>query len=178
MRREAGYYGVADRFAMWSNQAHAKVREAFCRAKVSLLLSQREGSAVVVAESLFADTPVGLLHDADIGSRTFINEQTGRLLHEHDLAGQLNDFLASADRCAARAWAEANISCFKSTERLNAILKSDALAAGQEWTRDIHALCWQPDPRLVDPADWQALAGERAAFRARYGIDLGPAEPA
>jgi glycosyltransferase involved in cell wall biosynthesis len=174
MRREAGYYGVAGRFEMWSNVAHPQVREAFCRSKISLLLSLREGSAVVVPESLFADTPAGLLHNADNGSRSFINDQTGRLLHETDLAGQLMEFLASAERMPARAWAEANISCFKSTERLNAILKQDALAAGQEWSRDIHALCWQPDPRLVYPADWQALAGERADIRARFGVELGP----
>lgn len=176
MRREAGYYGVAQRFEMWSNASHDQVREAFCRAKVSILLSLREGSAVVVPESLFADTPAGLLHNADNGSRSFINEHTGRLLYEHDLAGQLTEFLANAGRYTPRAWAEANISCFKSTERLNAILKADALAAGQEWTRDILPLCWQPDPRLVYPADWQALAGERAEFRARYGVDLGPAQ--
>jgi glycosyltransferase involved in cell wall biosynthesis len=176
MRREAAYYGVADRFEMRSNLSHAQVRDAFCRAKISILLSLREGSAVVVPESLFADTPVGLLQNADNGSRGFINDQTGRLLCERDLAGQLSDFLANADRCNPRGWAEANISCFKSTERLNAILRADALAAGQEWTRDIHALCWQPDPRLVYPADWQALAGERAEFRTRFGVELGPAE--
>jgi glycosyltransferase involved in cell wall biosynthesis len=176
MRREAGYYGVADRFEMWSNLAHAEVRDAFCRAKISILLSLREGSAVVVPESLFADTPVGLLHNADNGSRTFIHEATGRLLHERDLSGQLMDFLANAHRCTARAWAEANISCFRSTERLNEMLRRDALAAGQAWTRDIHALCWQPDPRLVYAADWDALRAERVDVQKRFGVTLGPEE--
>ncbi len=102
MRREAGYYGVADRFEMWSNLSHPQVREAFCRAKVSMLLSLREGSAVVVPESLFADTPVGLLHNADNGSRGFINAATGRLLHETNLASQLVDLLADAERFKPR----------------------------------------------------------------------------
>jgi glycosyltransferase involved in cell wall biosynthesis len=176
MRREAGLYGVADRFEMWSNLSHPQVRDAFCRAKFSILLSLREGSAVVVPESLFADTPVGLMYNADNGSRGFINEQTGRLLRERDLAGQLMDFLANADRCTPRAWAEANISCFKSTARLNEILRTDALAVGHDWTRDIYPLCWQPDPRLVNPADWYALRGERADIHARFGVTLGPEE--
>jgi len=42
------------------------------------VLSRREGSCVVVAESMFADTPVALLDNAVIGSRAFINDQTGR----------------------------------------------------------------------------------------------------
>jgi glycosyltransferase involved in cell wall biosynthesis len=176
MRRDAGHYGVADRFEMWTNASHAQVREAFCRARVSILLSLREGSAVVVPESLFADTPAGLLVDAYNGSRGFINAQTGRLLYERNLAGQLTDFLAAADRCNPRAWAEANISCFKSSDRLNAILRQDALAEGREWTRDIFPLCWQPDPRLVSPDDWRSLQGERADIRARFGVELGPPE--
>jgi glycosyltransferase involved in cell wall biosynthesis len=176
MRREAGWYGVADRFEMWSNASHGQVREAFCRAKISILLSLREGSAVVVPESLFADTPVGLLHNTDNGSRGFINQQTGRLLHEKDLAGQLTDFLACADQFTPRAWAEANISCFKSSDRLNAILKRDALAEGREWARDVFPLCWQPDPRLVNADDWRALRDERVEIQARYGVLLGPEE--
>ena len=176
MRREAGWYGVADRFEMWSNASHAQVREAFCRAKISLLLSLREGSAVVVPESLFADTPVGLLHNAYNGSRGFINEQTGRLLHERNLAGQLTEFLANADRCTPRAWAEANITCFRSSERLNEMLKREALAEGREWTRDIFPLCWQPDPRLVNADDWRSLRAERADIQGRFGVLLGPEE--
>jgi glycosyltransferase involved in cell wall biosynthesis len=176
MRREAGWYGVADRFEMRTNVSHSEVREIFCRAKISLLLSLREGSAVVVPESLFADTPVALLHNADNGSRGFINEHTGRLLSEKDMAGQLMDFLGNADRCTPRAWAEANISCFKSSDRLNEILRGDALRDGREWTRDIYALCWQPDPRLVHAEDWRSLQGERADIKAQFEVELGPAE--
>lgn len=176
MRKEAAWYGVADRFEMWSNVAHAQVREAYCRARISILLSLREGSAVVIPESLFADTPTGLLQDAYNGSRGFINAQTGRFLSEKDLAGQLMDFLAIADRCTPRAWAEANISCFKSSDRLNEILRNDALAEGRAWSRDIHPLCWQPDPRLVHAEDWRLLQPERAEILARFGVELGPAE--
>ena len=85
-------------------------------------------------------------------------------------------FLATADRYTPRQWAEANISCFKSSVRLNEILKRDALADGQEWTRDLFPLCWQPDPRLVYPADWQSMKGERADIKARFGVTLGPEE--
>ena len=176
IRREAGYYGVADRIQIRDNVPHAEVREAFSRAKVSILLSLNEGSAVVVPESLFADTPTALLNNAYNGSRNFINEHTGRFLSEKDLAGQLTDFLAHADLYRPRQWAEANISCFRSSEKLNDILKRDSLADGQEWTRDLFPLCWQPDVRLVRPEDWKNLQGERAAIKERFRLELGPSQ--
>jgi glycosyltransferase involved in cell wall biosynthesis len=176
VRREAGYYGVAERLETRDNLPHAHVREAFSRAKVSVLLSLNEGSAVVVPESLFADTPTALLRKAHNGSRSFINEHTGRLLDEKDLPGQLTDFLAHADSYRPRQWAEAHISCFRSSEKLTGILKRDALAEGQEWTRDLFPLCWQPDARLVRPEDWSSLQAERAAIKERFHVEFGPSQ--
>jgi hypothetical protein len=172
IRAEARSYGVEGRFTVMSNATHAQVIEALGRSRVSVLLSRREGSAVVVSESLFADTPTALLHDAYNGSRAFINERTGRFLHDRDLAGQLMDFLSHAEDYTPRKWAEANISCFRSTERLNAILKRHALAEGQEWTRDIAPLCWRPDPRLVHAEDERAVEPERRHLHERFGLIL------
>jgi hypothetical protein len=176
IRREAGYYGVAERIETREHVPHAQVREAFSRSKVSILLSLNEGSAVVVPESLFADTPTALLRNAYNGSRTFINEHTGRFLDEKDLAGQLGDFLAHADSYRPAQWADANISCLKSSEKLNEILKRDSLAEGREWTRDLLPLCWQPDARLVRPEDWKSLQAERAAIKERFRVELGPSQ--
>jgi glycosyltransferase involved in cell wall biosynthesis len=176
VRREAGYYGIADRIETRNNRPHAEVREAFSRSKVSVLLSLNEGSAVVVPESLFADTPAGLLRNASNGSRDFINEHTGTFLDESDLARQLTDFVARADSFRPRQWAEAHISCFRSSETLNGILKRDALAEGREWTRDLFPLCWQPEPQLVRPQDWNSLQAERAAIKQRFNVDFGPCQ--
>jgi glycosyltransferase involved in cell wall biosynthesis len=174
VRREAALYGVEGRFEVMTNAPHAAVVEALGRAKVSLLLSLREGSAVVVPESLFADTPVGLWEGCYNGSRDFINGSTGVLLRNRDLAGQLLDFLARADSFTPRKWAEANISCFQSTARLNDMLRAAALEAGQEWTRDLAPMCWRPMPRLVWPEREPWLAGERRAVHERFGLLIGP----
>ncbi len=174
IRAEAACYGVADRFELITNAAHEQVIDYLGRARVSVLLSRREGSAVVVAESLFADTPTALLHDAYNGSRAFINAHTGRFLHDRDLAGQLLDFLANAERHDARRWAVDNISCFRSTERLNEVLRAHALADGQEWTVDIAPLCWRPDPRLVHPEDERRTEDDRRYMRERFGLEIGP----
>ncbi len=67
---------------------HAEVVARWlCRARASVILSRREGSCVVVAESLFADTPAALLENAEVGSRAFINASTGRLLRDQQPLG-------------------------------------------------------------------------------------------
>ena len=172
---EARQYGVTGRFQALSNMPHAQVLEHLARSNVSLLLSRREGSAVVVPESLFSDTPTGLYCDAYNGSRSFINADTGRLLQHDDLAGQLTAFLADANagRFKPRRWAMENISCFASSERMNAILKNTAIASGETWTRDIFTLCWQPDPMLVDPANDAATAADRAWMHEQFGLEIG-----
>jgi hypothetical protein len=174
----ARWYGVADRFELRSNQDYREVTRALCRARASVVLSRREGSCVVIAESLFADAPAALLHNAEIGSRVFLNEETGRLLEDSSLAPQLTAFVAEADRYCPRAWAEANISCFRSSQTLNDLLRRHALAAGQEWTQDIAPLHWCPDPRLVHETDWVRLAPERAEILKRFDVEIGLPGPA
>jgi glycosyltransferase involved in cell wall biosynthesis len=167
-------YGVRNRFRLLSNAAYDVVVDALCRARASVILSRREGSCVVIAESLFADTPAALLQDAEIGSRTFINSRTGRLLTDKNLAGQLQQFIAESDRYCPRAWAAENISCFRSSATLNDFLKRHALAAGQDWTCDLAPLCWRPDPCLVSPADRQRLESAHEDMRCRYNVEIGP----
>jgi glycosyltransferase involved in cell wall biosynthesis len=174
--RTARSYGVADRFTLIRNAPWQTVADTLCRARASVILSRREGSCVVVAESLFADTPVALLQRAEVGSQAFINPATGRLLHDANLAAQLTAFVAQSDRCAPRRWALENISCFRSSAVLNDVIKQRLLATGQEWTRDLAPLCWRPDPYLVRLEDRSVMRAEREAFRARFGLDLGPAE--
>jgi len=166
--------GVQDRFTLLSNQSYGEVLRAFCRSRASVILSRQEGSCVVVAESLFADTPAALLRGAEIGSRDFINDATGHFLDEGRLGEQLTEFVKSAPHYRARRWAEANISCWHSSHRLNDVLRVSALAGGQDWTQDIAPLCWKPEPRLARAEDQARLEPERLALRERFGFEIGP----
>lgn len=174
IRTLARWYGVEDRFTILSNQPYHEVTKLFCRARSSAVLSKREGSCVVVAESLFADTPVALLHGAIIGSGVFLNDQTGRFLDENNLARALADFVRDADRYQPRAWAEHNISCWRSTQILNDLLKQHALERGQAWTQDLAPLQWSPDPLLARAEDRRRLAPERVKIAQRFGLEIGP----
>jgi hypothetical protein len=174
IRTEAGWFGVDRRIEVRSNATYEEVAHWLCRSRASVILSRREGSCVVVAESLFADTPVALLADAELGSRAFLNEATGRFLDEGDLAAQLTAFVRESDRYQPRAWADKNICCFRSSKLLNDTLASYARQAGQEWTTDIAPLCWRPDPTLVSPEDVRRLQAERREIQSRFGIEVGP----
>lgn len=174
IRATARWYGVEDRFTLRSNQPYREVVSAFCQARASVVLSKREGSCVAIAESLFADAPAAMLRDAGIGSRAFINEQTGRFLDERALARDLVDFVHNADRYQPRAWAEQNISCRRSSQILNDLLKAKALESGHEWTQDIAPMQWSPDPLLVRAEDRQRTLAERQDIHARFGLEIGP----
>jgi len=171
---EAAAFGVAGRFELRESVPHAGVLDTLRRAKVSVILSLREGSCVVVTESLFANTPVGLLEDAAIGSRVFINAATGRFLKHADLGLQLMQFITEAQNFQPRRWAlDNNISCFGSTARLNQILKDHQLAAGQEWTTDLAPLHWRPNPEFVHAHDRERMKPAFEDVRQRFGVEIG-----
>ena len=172
---EAQTYGVQDRFKIIANAGYPEVIDAYCRAKISLVLSRREGSCVAVAESMFADTPVAIYEDAAIGSRAFINPTTGRFLKHHALNIQLIEFLQAANqgKYAPRSWADANISCFRSAHTLNDILQQHALSHSQRWTLAIAPVTWCPDQQLALPEDRMRLLPERKSIKNMFGIELG-----
>ncbi len=169
---EARAFGTQDRFDLVVNAPDQQMFETFSRAKISVILSRREGSCVAVAESMFANTPVGIFEDAEIGSRAFINETTGRFLKHRNLGRQLMDCINEAQRYSPREWAQQNISCFKSTKTLNEILKKHMLAAGLEWTQDIAVHQWRPDPQLVDSTDRARMESSYDDIQKRFGIEI------
>ncbi len=171
---EARLYGVEDRFTVGTSLPHETVAELLSRSKISLLFSLREGSAVVVSESLFCDTPVGMFENAYNGSRSFINAQTGCLLKHRNLATQLGDFLGRYREYTPRRWAEANISCYRSTALLNDALQKYATQSGEKWTKDIAPLCWRPDPQLVRPEEAPWMRAEWEWARTHWSVELGP----
>jgi glycosyltransferase involved in cell wall biosynthesis len=169
-------FGVEDRFRLLTDAPWETVIEYLCRSRASVILSRREGSCVVVAESLFADTPVALLEGAEIGSRAFINPATGRLLKDGDLAGQLAAFVTESDGYAPRRWADEHITCFESSRILNDAVRRRQLADGQEWTRDLAPMYRRPEPRLALPEDRLWLRQERKEFEGRFGVAIGDDE--
>ena len=168
--REAKAFGVADRIQMIQDGAIDEVTRHQCNSKTSIILSAREGSCVVVAESLFADAPVAMLHDAHVGARAYINAQTGVLLRADSTHTQLSKMLECSASFSPRRWAVANITSAKTTEKLNGILRDYSRERELPWTRDIAPMCWRPDPIYRQTADNERLQGAYATLRERHGI--------
>jgi glycosyltransferase involved in cell wall biosynthesis len=170
---EAAAFGVRDRFEIRQDVPYEELQELFARARISLVLSRREGSCVVVVESMFANTPVGVYEDAEMGSRVFVNERTGRLFKHGNLAAQLKDFVASSAQYQPRAWVMENgVDCVASSQALNRVLKQHALSSGGEWTEDIATLCWRPDPKYYDLHDAERLRPCYEDIESRCGIGI------
>jgi glycosyltransferase involved in cell wall biosynthesis len=170
---EADLYGVRDRFTLLRDVPYERLAELFCRSRATVVLSRREGSCVVVAESLFADAPCALLRGAAIGSRAFLNDQTGVLLDERDLAAELVRFVERVDDFRPREWAESRISCVESSRVLNEALKESALCAGEDWSEDIATLAWAPDPVLPRAADHARVERAYLDLEKRFGLTFG-----
>lgn len=173
LRREAALFGVADRFEVVVKPSRDDVARNLARAKVSLVLSRREGSCVAVSESLFADTPVGLVRGAHIGSTAYLNPCTGRYLREDRLADDLRAFVEAAATFRPRAWALAHITYRHSMAKLNNVLRDQARQQGLPWTRDLEPITKDTVSRYPSAEGARAMQPHIDAFEREFGLRLG-----
>lgn len=172
LREDAKAFGVRQELTILTNVEFDDVIRHLCNAKVSLVLTRREGSCVSVTESMFADTPVILMSGSHIGSGAYINRHTGRFATRATLQQTLNDLIDHPGLCSPRQWAIDNISARIASRKLNTILKQHCLTSGQPWTRDIAPLCWRYVPRYLDSIDRIRLRPGLERLRAQHGIVL------
>jgi glycosyltransferase involved in cell wall biosynthesis len=150
LRDQAALFGVKQDINFVENITIDDVTRYQCDSKVSLILSRREGCCVAAVESLFADSPLGMMRDAHVGPKAYINDQTGVLLSPARMDLQLLRFLENAEGFHARAWATENISCHKSIAKVNALLRSHAKQHNAPWTTDLKTPHWRPYPIFLD----------------------------
>jgi glycosyltransferase involved in cell wall biosynthesis len=174
LRAEARLFGVENRFDLILRPSREQVMEGLARSRVSLIFSRREGACIAVAESLFADTPVGLFREAHVGSRAFINGRTGLLLDRPALVEQLQALVETAGEYRPRDWALQHISCHVSRKTLNTIRQHAARREERPWTRDLVPFAKGLVPYYLSPEVESEMMPHYEDFEARYGIRLGP----
>ena len=172
---EARIFGVHDRFDLVLRPSRDEVMAGLARARTSLVFSRQEGACIAVAESLFADTPVGLFRNARIGSKAFINGRTGMLLQRRGLAEQLQRFVETAEEYRPREWALDHISCHVSRRALNRVLQQAARRDDVPWTRDVLPFAKALVPVYLSPTDEAEMTPWYEDFAECYGLLLGPA---
>jgi len=145
------YYGVAGQITIFDWIPYEQVMDLTCRSKVSILLSLKEGSNRATAESIFCDVPVLVLSNHVGGIRKNVVPETGLLVEEAHLESAIEKLLES--NIHPRKWGLEHVSCFKSTEKLNSVLREHALRQGRPWTEDIAVRSNSPDSSYVDAGD-------------------------
>jgi hypothetical protein len=153
--RLADFYGVADQLTILERIPYEKVMDVTCRSKVSLLLSLKEGSNRAIAESIFCNVPVVVLSNHIGGIRKNVVPQTGLLADERDLESAIIQLHRSSIK--PREWGMEHISCFKSSIKLNEIMRDHALRKGRPWTQDIAGRSSSPESTYIDAGDAERL---------------------
>lgn len=151
----ADLYGVRDQLTVYERIPYSQVMDVTSRARVSILLSLKEGSNRAMAESIFCNVPVIVLKRHVGGIVKNVVPDTGLLVAERHLEHAVERLRSGGLK--PREWGLANASCFVSTERLNTILKTRALAVGRPWTRDIALRANSPESKYVDPTQAERL---------------------
>lgn len=179
LEEEARLFGVLDRITFVQAPPARQLVELLQSSKVSVIMSLGEGSCVVVAESMFAGTPVALIQSANVGSRAFINEQTGCFLRPGHIAQDLEAFIARAETYRPREWMLANGASHRdSTRTLNAALRRVAVEQGRPWTSDLATMHWRPDAEFDSENEREQMRPEYARFEQEFGIPIQLRAPA
>lgn len=172
LRREATAFGVADQIEFIPNPSDAEVAQLLARSWLFCAMSHKEGSFIAAAEAMIAGTAVGMFAHAIIGSKQFVNEQTGFLFDAaRPLGPQLRQARARAAALQPDRWAREHISADASIRRFNADMRRHSERLGLAWTTDAapvycrnFAFCYTHD------ADAHRFAPEYARLQDTYHI--------
>jgi glycosyltransferase involved in cell wall biosynthesis len=156
IERLANDYAVMNQITIFDGIPYKQVMDLTCRSKVAILLSLKEGSNRAIAESIFCNVPVVVLSNHVGGIRKNVVPKTGLLAKETNLETAVATLLESG--LSPRKWGMEHITCFKSTEKLNSILRESALRQGRPWTQDIVVRSNSPESRYVCSEDSERLS--------------------
>jgi glycosyltransferase involved in cell wall biosynthesis len=149
-------YSLRDQVSVFMNLSQPELNGLLNRAKLSVLLSKKEGSNKTLFESMFAGTPVLLIEDNIGVNKDYINQHTGVLVAERDLPAAIERFMDGSPVPSPRTWAMENIAPELTTRKLEGLLNRlyirDDIASAPLWVK-VNA----PEATYMDPAVAQQM---------------------
>ncbi len=157
MRQLARDFGVPQDLEFVQGVPIAEVARRQCEARVSVIMTRREGCCVAAVESLFAGCALAMRSDAHVGPMEYINNETGARLRPGHVAEDLMRLLAECPRQNPRGWADRHVAGTVSHGRVNAMLAAQSHSRGLPWTVDIVLPQWRPHPTFARPEDQERM---------------------
>lgn len=153
MEELAEFYGVRKNIDFFEKLKPHEVNVMLNKAKVNLLLTLKEGANKSIFEGFFANVP-GLVLKENVGvNKSYLNEQTGRLVPQKELAETLLWFRENYSRFRSREWALGHISPTVSKSLLEAKLKDISIDRGEPWSRPIVSKVNRPECEYYNPEE-------------------------
>lgn len=153
-------YDLASDCDIYEMIPHAEVARIVADARVSLLLSQREGANRAIYESMFCGTPIIVYRHQCGVNLDHVNAHTGLLANDDELGDAIGYVLDHRAEFDPRRWALKNAGYGNATKTINARLCSLAQQRGLPWTTDIVAKKSAPELRYAQPGAYQRFADE------------------
>jgi glycosyltransferase involved in cell wall biosynthesis len=155
--QQAREYGVKQSLTLHESVPIEKVASLQCDAKISVIMTRREGCCVAAVESMMAGAALAMRSDAHVGPLAHIGPRTGRRLRPGHLAEDLLKLLEEASAMTPRDWCIENASNKRSRELLEDMLRQHETASGRPWTRGLATPKWHPHPTFADESEQKAL---------------------
>jgi len=168
LRSLAKDFGVRQDLKFIESVPIEEVARQQCNAKVSVIMTRREGCCVAAAESLFAGCALAMREDAHVGPLAYINKRTGRRLGPGQLAEDLSALIRDACRLDPRAWAIENIAGEASRRKLDELLSAHACEHGRPWTLGVVLPQWRPHPTFAKEEDRESMRPAYAELHERF----------
>ena len=135
---EAKLFGVGERVSIIEGASDAELRELLRRSRLFCAMSTKEGSYIGVVEGLMAGVPVAMVRGARVGSRAYINSETGFFIDDNrNGAKQLATALERSGDLAPQDWAKREISAQVNCKKLGDTLRSWSIRNALQWSEDI-----------------------------------------
>ena len=171
---EARLFGVGGRVSVIEGASDAELRELLGRSRLFCAMSIKEGSYIGVVEGLMAGVPVAMVRNARVGSKAYVNRETGFFIDDNRHGGkQLADALERASELAPQEWARQEISAQVNCKKLGDALRDWSIRNGLQWSEDILPFyCERFQFRCFHEGDSRKRRTAEDGIAERFGIRL------